>query len=139
MSRADYLTFLAGATAALGLLFVAGSMLMPKVWFASFGFGVVALFYIPVTSAGCRRLRDAGEDPWRMLNPLKPALATLIGLWLLSLLLRTPIGFAAFYLSALVAAPLYAFAAALVSLGVFVVTAIYFSDTGARLLLPSTP
>lgn len=139
MSRADYLPFLAAAAAALGFLLAAGALVIPKDRFAGFGFALVALFYIPVTSAGCRRLRDAGEDPWQMLNPVKPALATLIVLWLLSLLLRTPLGFTAFYLSALIAAPFYVFAAALVSLGVFAATAVYFSDTGARLLLPSAP
>ncbi|MBC7739544.1 MAG: hypothetical protein H7245_20580, partial [Candidatus Saccharibacteria bacterium] len=49
----------------------------------------------------------------------------------------TPLGFTAFYLTALVAAPFYALAAVLASIGVLVITAIYFTDTASRLLLPS--
>ena len=137
-SRAEYLPFLFAAILAFAAALALGSAVLPKGTFAPFALGLLTLFYIPVTSAGMRRLRDAGQPALLMLNPLKPAIAALIVFWALLLILQTPLGFAVFYLTALVASPLFVALIVLGILVVSVVTAIHVTDTASRLLLPTS-
>lgn len=135
--RAEYLPFLGFAIILEAALLGLGAALLPTTAFATYAMATLILLYIPVTSAGMRRLRDAGQPPELMLNPLKPVAVALLALGALVMLINTPLGFAAFYLSALVASPLIVALCALGAIGVSLTTALYFSDTASRLLLPS--
>ena len=136
-TRAEYLPFLAFAIILESALLTWGAVFLPAAAFAPYALATLILLYIPVTSAGVRRLRDAGQPPELMLNPLKPAFVALLALGALFLLVSTPYGFVAFYLSAFVASPLIVALCAFGVIGVSLTTALYFSDTASRLLLPS--
>ncbi|MEL6808032.1 MAG: DUF805 domain-containing protein [Pseudomonadota bacterium] len=99
---------------------------------------VTAVFYIPVTSAGVRRLHDIGERGVLMLDPLKPAFAGLFLVWLLPLVTG-----GAFLATWIVGALLFPAAIIIVVFaalfGMTVATLVYLSNTMGLLLLPSEP
>lgn len=138
IARGPYLSFLAISTILFALV------LCTTLSFVGTGaahwvvLGVAAVFYIPVTSAGVRRLHDVGAAGTLMLDPLKPAFAGLVLVWLLPL-----VGGATFTMLWVVGALFFpVIIAALISialLGVTAATLIYFSNTMGLLLLPSQP
>lgn len=101
---------------------------------------VTLIFYVPVTSAGVRRLHDVGQSGLLMLDPLKPFLALAIFLMLaMTAVVATEIGafvglMAAFFFSGIVIVSLV-----IVCLAALFLTLTYFSHTMGLLLLPSDP
>lgn len=115
-------------------------ILLPVGQVAAAVYFVTALFYLPVTAAGVRRLHDIGESGLLMLDPLKPAAGfffVLAVLWVLAS--GTYEGtvltiFAAFFFAKAVIAVFV-----IAALFVLVLTLMYFSNTMGLLLLPSQP
>ena len=135
-SRAEYLPFLAFAMALLAGMTLLGAA-FDRGW-AAVGLGVIAL-YVPVTSAGVRRLHDAGEPGHLMLVPLAPGLGALILASLLGLIPALVPGLNV----ALVLFIMFGGAVLVKALGVLALiatvlaTVIAFVDVMGRLLLPS--
>lgn len=100
---------------------------------------LTAIFYIPVTAAGARRLHDTGHSATLMLDPLKPVAAFYIVLFGLMYLAHAfpLIGVLTFGYALISGA--FTLVAALVLLVLTTLTLIYFSNTMGRLLLPSDP
>ncbi|MCK0168162.1 hypothetical protein MWU52_11410 [Jannaschia sp. S6380] len=105
---------------------------------------VVALLYVPVTSAGVRRLHDAGFRGTLMLDPLVPTakLAIVVGVlalvpplsWLTGAIFGWSMGLAVvFPLPILVLAIGIGIGLAITAIG----TLVAFTNTAAHLLLPS--
>ena len=139
-ARARYLSFLFVAT----LLYASAIWLcfafLAEGYAATGVYLVTALFYLPVTAAGVRRLHDVGESGTLMLDPLKPAAAFGILLCLLGVLSLSSAGglivtAAAVFLFGKVIVAVFSIAALL---GV-ALTLMYFSNTMGLLLLPSQP
>lgn len=98
---------------------------------------ITAVFYIPVTSAGVRRLHDVGETGTLMLEPIKPALAVAVILLILPALFAvspvgTGIGILWLAITGIGQIALFALVA-----GGCIMTLIFFSNTMSTLMLPS--
>jgi uncharacterized membrane protein YhaH (DUF805 family) len=85
-TRAAYLWFLSTSILALAAGIWACHALLPDDQVIRGVCAVIALFYLPVTAAGVRRLHDVGASGLLMLEPLKPGLGLGTALWLLWLL-----------------------------------------------------
>ncbi|WP_424985908.1 DUF805 domain-containing protein [Microbulbifer sp. S227A] len=133
-----------------GFLFVATSLLAGAIWLAVAilphgrdWIGVcilIALFYIPVTSAGVRRLHDTGQSGVLMLDPLKPMAA--FGLCLLIIGAATfsnTVGFVAFYTSVFLLGKFMVAVMSILALLMLGLTMMFFSNTMGQLMLPSQP
>ncbi|WP_297776023.1 DUF805 domain-containing protein [uncultured Roseovarius sp.] len=139
-ARAAYLWFLFAATCAFAVGIALCIRLLPSESIATGTYVLTAIFYLPVTAAGVRRLHDVGESGTLMLDPLKPAIGffivmTLIWLWMsmtssgtLTLLMAVM-----FFTKPLVAV------VAVIALFVIVLTLMFFSHTMGLLLLPPQP
>ena len=137
-SPAIYFRYLAVATCAFGLTLYIVYQVFGAERFALNAFLTILVFYVPVTSAGVRRLHDAGMPGNIMLFPLKPLVAILIifafngaFIWfgLVSLLFAIPILFV--FTPVVVAISLFAYTVcALLSL-------FFFCQVSKLLLLPS--
>ena len=139
-ARAPHLVFLFCATLSLAASFFLVVRMLPDEQLVTGLFVILAIFYLPVTAAGVRRLHDAGESGLKMLDPLKP----LIALYMPTFLIWIAVGgtgavgvllFAGIFIFAQVAAMLFFIVALLVT----VLTLMYFSNTMGFLLLPSQP
>ena len=139
-ARGNYLWFLASAIAFFAASIAFCILLLPVENVAVAIYIVTALFYLPVTAAGVRRLHDIGESGSLMLDPLKPAVGFFIVLALLWLWASTTYAgtivmlFSAFFFAKAVIAILV-----IAALFVLVLTLMYFSNTMGLLLLPSQP
>ena len=107
--------------------------------FPGFALAAVAIFYVPVTSAGVRRLHDVGESGALMLAPLVPAASV----WLLLTVVWwgakvTGVGLLVF-LAAFLVPEILMFAWVAIVIGTSVATLVSFSDTASKLMLPSEP
>ncbi|KMK66343.1 DUF805 domain-containing protein [Puniceibacterium sp. IMCC21224] len=139
-ARAGYLwslatAILACATVATMLITVLSVESVPEALYVT-----TALFYLPVTAAGVRRLHDVGQSGTLMFDPLKPAaifLTFLLILWLFPTL--GGLVNAAAMLSAMFFSQLLVSLLAVLGLAAISVTLMYFSNTMAQLLLPSQP
>lgn len=105
--------------------------------------GVTALLYIPVTSAGVRRLHDIGETGWLMVKPLVPITSylALLGL-LIGYLSYSPGGRAFVLLGVTFFLLLPLFFGLLLALGVLgfamlIISLFYFDQTLGLLLQPA--
>ncbi len=142
-ARGGYLAFLVTATCILaGTLWLAAQISAhDKFWWNALM--IVAVFYIPVTSAGVRRLHDAGHSGVFMLDPLKPTVVFLVITYLGRMLFVGGFSLVAldgsFALVTLFAAPFAFFVWMIAFLGCFVATMVYFANTMGLLLLPSQP
>lgn len=106
-------------------------------------FVVTAVFYVPVTSAGVRRLRDAGEPVSLILDPPKPALCIRLLHW------AAILGFHGLYAIWPVSGTVALGLAFLTDLDAYIywlsllfatiATLILLSNTMGKLLLPSYP
>lgn len=101
---------------------------------------ITALFYLPVTTAGMRRLHDTGESGSLMFTPLKPMasfvlLSGLTWVWVSMTKTGTIVGLLAAYLFAKIFAALM-FIAGLI---VLAINMMHVSHTMGLLLLPSQP
>ncbi len=101
---------------------------------------LIALFYVPVTSAGVRRLHDTGNPVTLMLDPLKPlaafgVIAFLIGVAFLS----SDVGILALFASLFLAGKIMAALVVIAALLMLGLTMIFFSHTMGQLMLPSQP
>lgn len=138
MRRGPYLWFLAVSTLTYALAIWAASQVAPS----QFGTAVLiltALFYIPVTSAGARRLKDAGFAGHLMLRPLLPALFVTVTACLLfgttsvgSVFASVGLVIGAMFLPRVLLSLM-----ALLAIATVIATMITFSDTFSKLLLPS--
>ena len=139
-ARADYLLFLATAILAYAAITAALILFLPAGWVPETLYVTTAIFYLPVTAAGVRRLHDAGLSGTLMLDPLKPAatfLVFLLILWLfptLGLVVNALALLSAMFFTKLLVALLVILGLAVVS-----ATLMYFSNTMGQLLLPSQP
>lgn len=131
-------------------LFVATSLLAGAIWLSvailpqgQDWIGVcvlIALFYIPVTSAGVRRLHDAGQSGVLMLDPLKPMAA--FGLCLLVIgaaIFSNTVGLVAFYASVFLLGKFMVIVMSILALLMLGLTMMFFSNTMGQLMLPSQP
>ena len=133
LQRRPYFALLAAASVVL----IAGTLALRLV-LGSTGAALllmVAVLYWPVTAAGVRRLRDAGQPGHLMLLPLLPILA-LLGFSLLGLVAARG-AFALVYLTALTFGPLINLLILLALLVTIVATLILISATFEKLTLPS--
>ena len=139
-ARADYLWFLTFSIIAYAAgIYACIRVLEPTQ--ATLGiFLVTSVFYLPVTSAGVRRLHDVGESGLLMLNPLKPIVVlgvsvTLVWYAFAATFVGSLIGiFAALFFGSVIIA-----IAMVVALAALFMTLAYFSNTMGLLLLPSQP
>ncbi len=138
--RAAYLWFLSASILALAAILWACHAILPADRAAVAACAAIALFYLPVTAAGVRRLHDAGASGLQMLEPLKPSLAlgiVLGGLWLLAA--GTLAGTAGLILATLFFPALVVALLGIAGLIALAATLIAFSHTMGLLLLPSQP
>lgn len=139
-ARAPYFGFLFVATMLFAIVIWLVIALLPQEFSWAGVCIVIALFYIPVTAAGVRRLHDAGESGTLMLDPIKPLAAFGICLLLIgSLYLSSKTGFIVMYVTLALFGKL---AIALLSIAALLVAALslmFFSNTMGILLLPSQP
>ncbi|MBR9763619.1 MAG: DUF805 domain-containing protein [Rhodobacteraceae bacterium] len=132
MSRPAYLWFLAAALPTFVAALWAAALLFPDAALTACVL-VLAVFYIPVTTAGARRLRDAGFDGRLMLRPLAPVAGITLTLGLFGLL--PGVGGAAFL--AVVLMPRLALLALGLCMAIaFCATLVAVSDVMSRLLMP---
>lgn len=131
-------------------LFVATSFLAGTIWLAvailpqgQDWIGVcilIALFYIPVTSARVRRLHDTGHSGTFMLDPLKPMVA--FGLCLLIIgaaIFSNKVEILAFFASMFLVGKLLVAVVSILALLMLGLTMVFFSNTMGILLLPAQP
>lgn len=139
-ARADYLWFLFFSVVAFAASLALCIRFLPADHIAAGIYTVTAIFYLPITAAGARRLHDVGESGKLMLDPLKPAMALGVVLLLVALAAESSsavrlIAFiAAFFFGTIVVALLL-----IASLTVTIMTLAYFSNTMGMLLLPPQP
>lgn len=135
-SRADYLWFLLAAAGLFAICIALCIKLFPAP--ATAIYVVTAIFYLPVTAAGVRRLHDVGESGALMLEPLKPVagffvILGLLWLWASGTQSGTLLAvFSAMFFGKVIVAILVVSA-----LFVLVATLMFFSNTMGLLLLPS--
>lgn len=144
-SRSEYLWFLAAATGALTAVIAICHLALPPrgAWIGTAV--TVALLYVPVTSAGVRRLHDAGHRGTMMLDPLAPAAgfaivaAILLWVppfsWLTRAVILVAIATWIIRVPLLLLAGIVGFALAVT----VALTLAAFSQTMGHLLLPSEP
>lgn len=137
-SRAEYLPFICAAALLLAVIVAVLWQMRDRVPFGWAILLTIALFYLPVTAAGARRLNDAGERPDLMLLPLMPVAG--LGVVVLVLcLFKTPATVMAM-LFTLWFMPGLSVTVALLILGTaLIATLIAFSHVMGLLLLPSQP
>ncbi|MFD1797500.1 DUF805 domain-containing protein [Paracoccus aurantiacus] len=137
-SRAEYLPFICAAALLLAAIVAVLWQARDTVPFGWAVLLVLALFYLPVTAAGARRLNDVGERPGLMLVPLMPVAG--LGIVLLVLcLLKTPATVMAMLLTLWFMPGLSVTVALLVLGTALIATLIAFSHVTGLLLLPSQP
>ncbi len=139
-ARRHYLTFLATSISAMSVCLALLAIVLPSRHVAIGMYLTVAIFYLPVTSAGVRRLHDVWESGTLMLDPLKPAFCfTLLLLGVFVAGTYTASGQLILFLTA------WFFASAVIAIGAILLvicaclTLAYFSNTMGLLLLPSQP
>ena len=138
-ARADYLWFLTASIALFIGCLILTLKLLSYARPAEVILVLVVTFYIPVTSAGVRRLHDVGHSGTAMLDPLKPTVIVLILTVLLVLFVwNTEFG-AGLAVLGLLLWPLYLALAMLVIGAAVFMTSMFFSNTMGLLLLPSEP
>ncbi len=138
--RAQYLGFLLVSVALVATaIWLAIALLPPDLTWAGVGI-VIALAYVPVTSAGVRRLHDANQSGTLMFDPIKPLAAFGICLLLVgALLLSSQVGLIALFLALALLGKLAVAVVSIAGLLMLVLSLIYFSNTMGLLLLPSHP
>jgi uncharacterized membrane protein YhaH (DUF805 family) len=139
-ARGPYLMFLGAAIVLFALCLTACAMFLPEGSKAIGVYITTALFYLPVTAAGVRRLHDVGESGLLMLDPLKPSIAAglLLGLLWLWVSFSDAGNFVVVVSTFLFASLIYA----VLIVGALVVLAVsmmYMSHTLGLLMLPSQP
>ncbi|MBE2275409.1 MAG: DUF805 domain-containing protein [Rhodobacteraceae bacterium] len=139
-TRAAYLWFLSTSILALAAGIWACHALLPDDQVIRGVCAVIALFYLPVTAAGVRRLHDVGASGLLMLEPLKPGLGLGTALWLLWLLATgTLVGTTSVILATLFFPAVVVALLGIAGLIALIATLIAFSHTMGLLLLPSLP
>ena len=137
-ARAAYFCFLAASMMVFASTLATLSMLVSPEQFPYAVLWVTLLFYVPVTSAGVRRLHDVGESGSLMLDPLKPAFTFAMLCWVVPVigggLFSATLVFGVFFFPGVIGA--LAVLATLITAGL---TLMYFSNTAGVLLLPSQP
>ena len=133
MARAPYLWFLLAGIIAWLLTFAALHAFGASAG-AAFWVPTLAL-YVPLTSAGARRLRDAGSPGHLILRPLVPAAAAAV---ILALLYSFALVRGATVVLSLLAPGLLIAVGLPLLLWLGVATMVSFSDTMSRLLLASS-
>ena len=142
-ARADYIWYLTFSATLFGGCIAACLLFLDKYEALIGMISVTALFYVPVTSAGVRRLHDVGESGWSMLMPLVPVTLYLaivcVLVWLAT---YTHYGRAFVLLGVTFFILIPFFFAILLSLGVVGIAAViaslaYFDKNMALLLQPS--
>lgn len=136
MGRRDYLLFLMLSALSLALILALFWMQRDNGRFWTNSLIAIAIFYLPVTSAGARRLNDAGHHPGQMLLPLLPAAVT-VGVIALTGFLTRPVSGLLLILSAMFLSQMLAALILIILTGVVVATLIAFSHVMGLLLLPS--
>ena len=136
-TRRRYLAFLFCAVVAFALLLTACALLLPASKVEMGVYLITAVFYLPITAAGVRRLHDVGLSGTLMLDPLKPLGVFLLSVLLLGASINTSFGafvglFTAFFFAKTAVA-----LACIFVLGLIAATMMYFSNTMGQLLLPS--
>ncbi len=140
IGRSEYLWFLA-----FSILVLAGCLTICWQLRHIFSFGItsliiVGMMYIPVTSAGVRRLHDVGETGELMLDPLQPSLTLVVLVGLANLAVYfAPALLALFFFALILTRGLLLWIGILILIIAAVVTLIFFTNTASKLLLPSQP
>lgn len=139
-ARVNYLWFLLFSTTLFAGAILACIAVLPAGHVSAGVYQITAIFYLPVTAAGIRRLHDVGESGTLMLMPHLPTLVA--GLILLALGLAydgsASVKFVTILAAMFFAEIVYAIMA-VVFISATVMTLMYFSNTMGLLLLPSTP
>ena len=138
-ARRSYFLFLSVAILAFSAALAVVPFIAPSVSVWAKIAIVTALFYIPVTSAGVRRLHDADLSGTLMLDPVKPILAISVTFFVLPLLywlFPLSTGFSIWWLALSGIGTIIFFAAVL---GGVIMTLVFFSNTMSSLMLPSHP
>lgn len=139
-ARARYLGFLLVATLLFASAIWLCSAFLPDDLAGTGIYCVTALFYLPVTAAGVRRLHDVGESGTLMLDPIKPAAAFGILLLLLGVLsFSSAGGMIVTYATVFLFGKIIVAILSVTTLLVVALTLLYFSTTMGLLLLPSQP
>jgi uncharacterized membrane protein YhaH (DUF805 family) len=139
-ARRDYLCFLSASTAAFSCLIWMGLQAETPNLRVGLVLMTTALFYIPVTTAGVRRLHDTGETGLHMLEPLKP-IATLSLLLLIVWLCvtGTVAGTVVGLISAMFFSSVVVMIASIAVLVTLFLTLASFSTVSGLLLMPAQP
>ena len=140
MPRAEYLGFLLRSISLYVLALFVAYKFRGQLSFGWMTLGITAVFYLPVTFAGVRRLHDTNNQGALMLDPLKPFAA-------LYFFKYTVLYFANIFPSVVVLIFFMAFFFGqtflffyLILIGIVtIVSLVYFSNTMSKLLLPSDP
>lgn len=141
-ARAPYLVFLFCACVLFILCLTICVKVIPDQHVATGMLVCTAVFYLPVTAAGVRRLHDVGQSGLLMLDPLKPLAAMVAVMFLFAALMSSSadIGTMTFIFVTLFVSPTVWLALfCVVALFVTAFTLMYFSNTMGLLLLPSEP
>ena len=139
-ARAPYLTFLLTAVVSYAAIISLGVVYLQESQIVTTIYIITAVYYLPVTAAGVRRLHDIGESGKLMLDPLKPAAALggfllLLQLWVFNSNTGSFIAIiAALFLGRVLIALL-----AIATVATATLSMMYFSHTMGLLLLPSQP
>ena len=136
MGRRDYLLFLALSTVSLALILGLLWLQRDSQPFWICALLAIAVFYLPVTSAGARRLNDAGHHPGQMLLPLLPAAVT-AAVVAVTFGLTQPFSGGLLVLSVLLMPQMLLAIILTILAGVALATLIAFSHVMGLLLLPS--
>ncbi len=140
ITRADCLRLLAFWSLVFVAVIAIAIWLLPAEKAVQNIYVTTALFYLPVTAAAVRRLRDVGGSGMLMLDPLKSALT--FGVVLLALCAWASLTVTGVFVTVLTSLFFASSVVALALIGllfVLVCTAMHFSNTTGLLLLPSSP
>ena len=139
-ARAHYLWFLLASMALFIGLSGLTLTLLSNARTAEVILVLVIAFYVPVTSAGVRRLHDIGHSGTAMLDPLKPTITVIVLFLILAAFVEQSAAASSALVLGVLLAPLPIIVLALLVVApVTFMTALYFSNTMGLLLLPSEP
>lgn len=139
-ARAGYLAFLFCTTVLFALSLAICVKALPEEYVVTGMFVTTAIFYLPVTAAGVRRLHDVGKCGNLMLDPLKPIAALYVVMLLFWLTVaNSDAAFIVVYSNLIFLGKVWFALFCIAALCATALTLMYFSNTMSMLLLPSQP